>query len=305
MFLLKQVRAKLGEDAVRTGRTLVALDGATATFEDRDTGLREQVSAGLLIGADGIHSTVRRHFYPHEGKPAWNGVSLFRAVTKLAAGAFDARQLWAGHVDQKFIAYPIRLDEDGIELNWVADLRTGAPGAEPFEDWNRRADRDMLIDRFAGWRWAGVDVPAIIAGAGEVFEFPMVDRDPLPRWSFDRVTLIGDAAHPMYPIGSNGATQAIIDGRVLAHHLATSPDPETGLSRYEEARREPTSRIVLGNRAQGPDQVLELARQRLIDPQADIEAVLPYAERAEIAAGYKQLAGFDPRVLNERASYTV
>src|SRR5207237_9326425 len=136
------------------------------------------------------------------------------------------------------------------------------------------------------WRWAGIDVPALVEASGEIFEFPMVDRDPLPRWTFARTTLMGDAAHPMYPIGSNGATQGIIDARALAFHLATAAGVAEALSRYEADRREATGRIVLMNRAHGPDQVMELAEQRAPTPDDDLDALLPMAERQAIADGY-------------------
>lgn len=304
LFLRDKVVERLGAQAIRTGHALERFvdDGDDVRLDFRGGG---EVRADVAIGADGIHSAIRRQLYPHEGRPKWNGVSLFRGTTRLPVGRFGPRMLWAGHADQKFIAYPIRREGDAILLNWVCDLRTGEPGAEPFEDWNRSADKAMLLPRFAGWAWDETDVPAILAASGEVFEFPMVDRDPLPRWSFSRVTLAGDAAHPMYPIGSNGATQGIIDARALAWHLAKADDPATGLVAYEEARREPTSRIVLGNRAQGPDKVLELARQRAADPAADLAALLPIDERAAISADYKRLAGFDPELLNARESWSV
>ncbi|MCW1428666.1 flavin-dependent oxidoreductase [Novosphingobium sp. JCM 18896] len=304
LFLRDKVVERLGSQAIRTGQPLerFAEEVEDVRLDFRGGG---QVRADVAIGADGIHSVVRRQLYPHEGRPKWNGVSLFRGTTRLPAGRFGPRMLWVGHADQKFIAYPIRREGETILLNWVCDLRTGEPGAEPFEDWNRAADKAMLLPRFAGWAWEGTDVPAILAASGEVFEFPMVDRDPRPRWSFGRVTLAGDAAHPMYPIGSNGATQGIIDARALAWHLAKGADPAAGLAAYEAARREPTSRIVLGNRAQGPDKVLELARQRAADPAADLGALLPVDERAAISADYKRLAGFDPELLNARESWSV
>jgi 2-polyprenyl-6-methoxyphenol hydroxylase-like FAD-dependent oxidoreductase len=133
----------------------------------------------------------------------------------------------------------------------------------------------------------------------------MVDRDPLPRWTFGRASLLGDAAHPMYPIGSNGATQGVIDARAFAFHLATASSPDEGLARYEAERRPATERIVLMNRANGPDQVMELAEQRAPDPQDDLDAALPMAERQAIADRYKQVAGFDPQTLNARPSYSV
>jgi 2-polyprenyl-6-methoxyphenol hydroxylase-like FAD-dependent oxidoreductase len=214
--------------------------------------------------------------------------------------------LWCGHADQKFIAYPIAVEPSGeVLLNWVCDLRTATPGTPADENWNREADPSLLLERFADWRWAGLDVPAIVAANRTVYEFPMVDRDPLPRWSFGRVTLAGDAAHAMYPIGSNGATQGIIDARALAYCLATVADPVAALARYEDLRREATTRIVLGNRAQGPDVVLELARQRAPDASVDLATVLSVAERSEIAGAYKRLAGFDPATLAARRSFTV
>src|SRR5262249_29408655 len=159
------------------------------------------------------------------------------------------------------------------------------------------------LPAFESWNWPDISVPDIIRGAREVYEFPMVDRDPLPRWSFERATLLGDAAHPMYPIGSNGATQAIIDGRVLAYHLATASSLDDGLAAYEETRRPATARIVQMNRANGPDQVIELANQRAPGRDDDLGALLPMAERKEIADGYKKIAGFDPAALNARPSY--
>lgn len=309
LFLLEKVRAVLGPDAVKTGWAFSHLeqsaDNVKAFFRaGGDPSV--PVVADVLIGADGIHSAVRRYFYPDEGRPIWNGVSLFRSTTKIPLGMFGPKMLWAGHSDQKFIAYPIVIDKAANQmlLNWVCDLRMAEAGSTPREDWNRAADRTVIMPRFAGWKWNGVDVEALIAAGGDVYEFPMVDRDPLPRWSFDRVTLVGDAAHPMYPIGSNGATQAIIDGRVLAYHLAKSPGSIVALKAYEDARLETTSRIVLGNRAQGPDKVLEIARERAASGDVDIDTVLPQAERAEIASGYKTLAGFSPAALNERQSYS-
>jgi 2-polyprenyl-6-methoxyphenol hydroxylase-like FAD-dependent oxidoreductase len=190
---------------------------------------REAVRADVVIAADGIHSAIRRQFYPGEGKPIWNGISLYRSTTRIGAGRigagqFDGRMLWAGHAAQKFIAYPIIRDGAEILLNWVCDIRTGEPGSEPCEDWNRVVDRALLVPRYEAWQWQGVDIPAIIAGSGDVFEFPMVDRDPLPRWSFNRVTLLGDACHPMLPFLGQGGAQAIEDGATLAACLQRHGD---------------------------------------------------------------------------------
>jgi 2-polyprenyl-6-methoxyphenol hydroxylase-like FAD-dependent oxidoreductase len=284
-------------------------DGVLAHFVDRASGAAlGSFQADVLAAADGIHSAVRRQFYPDEGRPKWNGVSLYRSTSRVGKVLGGRSMLWAGHARQKFVAYPIRYDPETGEtlLNWICDLKTvEASPAPPKEDWNRTGDRADLLPRYAGWRWPGVDVPRIVASSGEIYVFPMVDRDPLPRWTFGRATLLGDAAHPMYPIGSNGATQGIIDARALAFHLATAAGPDEGLARYEAERRPATSRIVLTNRANGPDQVMELAEQRAPNPEDDLDVALPMAERQAIAEAYKRVAGFDPRTLSARPSYRV
>lgn len=311
MLLLRKVRERLGPEAVRFDHSLrgLALGDAsvTAHLTARDGSARASETGDLLIAADGIHSAVRRSFYPNEGLPKWNQVTLWRSTVRQAAWSLGPTMLWAGHSRQKFVAYPIAQDPATGEmlLNWICDLKVDGGETPAREDWNRRGDPEAILPAFATWRWPGIDVPAIIRQAEAIYEFPMVDRDPLPSWTFGRVTLLGDAAHPMYPIGSNGATQGVIDARAFAFHLARTSDPDAALAAYEAERREATSRIVLMNRAQGPDKVMDLAEERAPDPQDDLDARLPMAERAAIAAEYKKIAGFDPAALAAKPSYTV
>jgi 5-methylphenazine-1-carboxylate 1-monooxygenase len=311
MFLLAKVHERLGAGAVRMGQELVGVETvgqrAHARFVDRASGKDTAIEADVLIGADGIHSAVRRRFYPEEGAPCWNGITLWRSTSPVVAPMGGKAMIWAGRSSQKFVAYPIGKDpETGLDqLNWICDLKITDEGAPPPRDWNRPGDRDDFLPRFADWRWAGVDVPAIVAASGPIYEFPMVDRDPLPQWTFGHVTLLGDAAHPMYPIGSNGATQGIIDARVFAWHLAKADSVEEALRCYEADRRETTGRIVLMNRQQGPDRILDLAAERLGNGSGTLNELLPMEEREAVALSYKQTAGFDPATINSRDSFSV
>ena len=208
----------------------------------------------------------------------------------------------------KFVAYPISATAERRGrpvVNWVAEVRTG--GAEWGEaDWNRVGSVDDVLAHFADWRFDWLDVPALMRGAGRVFEYPMVDRDPLPWWTSGRVTLLGDAAHPMYPIGSNGASQAVIDARVLAWHAARARgDVASAFAAYEGDRRETVNRLVLANRELGPEKVMAVVAQRAPTGFRCIEDVMTRAELDAIAAEYKRTAGFDVEALNTRPSFTV
>jgi 2-polyprenyl-6-methoxyphenol hydroxylase-like FAD-dependent oxidoreductase len=304
MLLWEAARARLGADRVRAGRRVLGFEqdasGVTLRLADGASARGE-----VLVAADGIHSAIRAGFYPHEGPPRWNGCVLWRAVSHGAPFRSGASMVQAGHRALKFVTYPIGAAQDGEqEINWIAERRFAANHDWPREDWNRAGRIEDVLPHFAAWRFGWLDIPALIARAPAVWEFPMVDRDPLPRWTHGRVTLLGDAAHPMVPIGSNGASQAILDGRWLARCLALH-GASGGLAAYEEARRPATAAIVAANRADGPDRVMDLAEQRAPEGFSDREAVLPHAEIAAILDGYKRLAGMWPEALNARASWGV
>lgn len=293
MELLAAVRERLGPDTIHTGHQLLAVQNQ-ASFATADGDLT--VAADLVIGADGIGSALRRQWYPGEGAPVWNGLTLWRGTAR-APGFLDGRtMIMAGDAVQKFVAYPIG---DG-EINFIAERR--APGfAGEGADWNRAVDPVPIIELFKNWRFPWLDVPGLLAAAGEILEYPMVDRDPVGRWTHGPATLLGDAAHPMYPNGSNGASQAILDARTLAFHLAGKPLGEA-LAAYENDRRPATTALVLSNRRQGPEQVMVLAHERAPDGFAHIHDVLTPDELTEIATGYKKAAGFHPDALNNRPS---
>jgi 2-polyprenyl-6-methoxyphenol hydroxylase-like FAD-dependent oxidoreductase len=204
--------------------------------------------------------------------------------------------IMAGHQDQKFVCYPISkaaFDAGRARLNWIAELRQDPSTPWRREDWNRAGRIEEFLPAFEAWRFDWLDVPAVIRANAGIWEFPMVDRDPLPNWTFGPVTLLGDAAHPMYPIGSNGASQAILDADALARAFAEHGVSREALMAYESERRPKTAAIVLANRGNGPEQVMQMAEERAPYGFVNIDDVIPRAEREEIAARYKQIAGFD------------
>jgi len=308
MILLSAARRELGEERIVTGWELIDVSRndqtVQARFRRRGDGNVQTETADVLVGADGIHSALRRHLFPDEGMARFSGRMLWRAVT-LMKPFLDGRSMFmAGHQDQKFVAYPISesLRREGKALvNWIAELRVD--GETPARnDWNRQVAADVFERSFADWRWNWIDVPAVIHGAQAIFEYPLVDRDPLAHWSVGRVTLLGDAAHPMYPIGSNGASQAILDARCLADCLSEMPDdPQAALARYDAERRPKTAAVVLANRQNGPERVMQLAEERAPHGFQSIGDVISPEELRAISDRYKQLAGFDRTRLAARS----
>ncbi|WP_309646193.1 flavin-dependent oxidoreductase [Phenylobacterium sp.] len=304
MMLFEAVKRRLGADAVRAGHPAVGVDpdsGVVTLFGG------ETARGDVVVAADGIHSALRAQFYPDEGPPIWNRRVLWRGVTQDAPFLGGATMIMAGHQDMKFVAYPIdpAVAARGASLiNWIAELRFPDTVEWRREDWNRPGVLADFLPRFESWDFGWLNVPGVIAGAERIFEYPLVDRDPIGRWTFGRVTLLGDAAHPMYPIGSNGASQAVLDARTLAYELATRGDTVQALAAYEAARRPPTTAIVLANRGNGPEQVMQLAQERAPDGFADVHDVLSRAELEATAGAYKKVAGFDREALNHRPSLT-
>jgi 2-polyprenyl-6-methoxyphenol hydroxylase-like FAD-dependent oxidoreductase len=306
LALLDAVRERLG-DIVHLGHRLVEVEHgsmADAVRFETDEGERLELSADVVIGADGIHSALRRQHHPHEGAPVWNGLTLWRGTAVVPAYLDGRTMIMAGDGEQKFVAYPLSAPdaEGNARVNFIAERRGVG---EETADWNRAVDPAPVVELFREWRFDWLDVPGLVAAADEILEYPMVDRDPIERWSFGHSTLLGDAAHAMYPNGSNGASQAILDARTLAYRLATSPDAATGLAAYEADRRPVTTALSLRNREAGPERVMQLAAERAPGGFTDILEVIPAEALAEIAASYKRAAGFHPDELNGRPSLSV
>ena len=311
LTLLEAAQQRLGSDRIHLGQQLAGFDdrpggGVRAHFLDRACRQRVTVEGRLLIACDGIHSAARKILYPDEGPPRWNGAVMWRGVAEFDRVLDGYTMIMAGHPRAKFVCYPIshRASRPSAQqINFVAELRYDSTSLEEREDWNRPGRLEDFLPAFENFRFDWLDAPALIRAAPTVWVYPMIDRDPLPRWTHGPVTLLGDAAHPMYPIGSNGASQAILDARVLTgclrHHR---DDLEHGLQRYEELRRPATSEIVLSNRRQGPEAAMQLVEDRAPNGFAKLENVISTGELEAIADKYKRLAGFAVSELNTRGS---
>lgn len=298
LMLYRVAVERLGSGRVATGLRMERFEqddaSVTAHFVARD-GTRTAKTADVLLAADGIHSAARRQMHPDEGLPRWSRMILYRGVTRSRQFLSGRTMVQMGNKAQKFVCYPISRAayDEGLSLtNWIACVRADASEALKPEDWNRKANVEDFIGKYADWRFPDLDILELMRGAEDVFEFPMVDRDPLPQWTSGRMTLVGDAAHPMYPSGSNGATQAIMDARALADaFVAHRSDWSAALAQYEAQRRAATTALTLANRQEGLDRILDLVDQRAPDGFTDLEAVLPRAELEAIVTEYKTLAG--------------
>lgn len=305
-ILLDTVIERLGRDNVLTSHHLSdwseTAAGVRASFIDKATGQPQGAYEGdLLIAADGIHSAVREKLYPQEGPPIWNGRILWRGISEGDAFLSGRTMIMAGHQHVKFVCYPIAQGASGrAQINWIAE-RTLDPSYQwRREDYNRAGQLGEFLPSFKDWRFGWLDVPGLIESCRHVYEYPLVDRDPVDRWTFGRVTLMGDAAHPMYPIGSNGASQAILDARTIAREMQDRGVTTAALQAYEAERRPATAELVMLNRRNGPEQVMQLVEERAPDGFSVVTDVLSQAELEEIANTYKRVAGFQVDALNAK-----
>jgi 5-methylphenazine-1-carboxylate 1-monooxygenase len=291
---------RLGPEAISTSHRLVGFeqdpDGVSAHFADANGSAVESARGDALIGADGIHSTVRAALHPGEGPPRWNGRMLWRGATDWPVFLTGRSMIIAGGMEAKVVLYPIARGSAGDRrlTNWAVMAKTGAEGTSPArrEDWSRPGRRDEVLPNAEAFTIDEVDVIRLIESTDVFWEYPMCDRDPLERWSLGRVTLLGDAAHPMYPVGSNGASQAILDARALAAALSDCDDVADALRRYEQARLGQTSDIVHSNRSGGPERIIDAVEALAPGGFEDVESVLSHDEREAIVRGYAQKAGF-------------
>ena len=311
-ILFDAVLSRLGPSHVHTGHRCLAVtqgeNGTTLHFVASSSGVPlEPVQAEVVIACDGVNSVLRKQFYPDE-KVAFAGINTWRGVTRHRPILSGKSYIRIGSIETgKMVIYPIvdNIDDQGTQLvNWVAETQREG---DAMNDWNRAGSGADFLDIFKDWVFDWLDVPALIQGADSILEYPMVDKDPVAQWTFGRVTLLGDAAHPMYPRGSNGSAQAIIDGRVLATQLALAQrnrgDMRESLLAYEALRRPLTAKIVLTNRSTPPDFIImkadELSQGK---PFAHIDDLVSQAELRAISENYAKISGLSRESLEPEAS---
>ena len=308
--LYDAVIERLGKGSVKTGLKLAGFiqeeGGVTVHLTSGADGLSSLTVRGdVLVCADGIHSAGRAIFYPNEGAPSWNGVMMWRGATDFPT-YLDGRTMFiGGGMGAKFVLYPIADAEHGKKLtNWVVNVKVadGATQPPPKESWSKRGRLDDVLPYAMRFAVPGVDIEALVRTTDAYYEYPMCDRDPLPQWTFGRVTLLGDAAHPMYPVGSNGASQAILDARCLADALQQSEHPMQALHAYEKDRLAKTAKIVHANRKGGPERVIDEVEKLAPAGFTDVDQVLSHDQRSAIitsATGQKPVTSRDVSKLKE------
>lgn len=297
--LLDAVRQRLGEDAVKLGHRCVDLqqtdDDVTVRFVDPDGRELPPARGRIAIACDGVHSVARVRMHPQEAVPRYEGTTQYRGTTRWPRYLSGTTMYYLGTYETgKLIMYPIRdnIDAEGRQLiNWVVEI--SRPADQLLRDWNRESRAEEFVDSFRHCRFDWLDIPALLAAADKIYEYPMMDQEPLSFWTDGRITLLGDAAHPMMPRGSNGAAQSIIDATTLAACLARSEDPRQALKDYEAERLPATSQVVLANREIAPDAILRVVEDRTGgEPFERIEDVISQAELEQWQARYKKVAGF-------------
>jgi len=298
MILYQAAHERLGADGIKTNHDCVGVEqdesGANIYFKEFSSGRTlPAVRADVVIACDGINSALRKQFYPDD-KVAFTGINTWRGVTKRKPILTGRSYMRVGSIlTGKIVIYPIvdNIDADGNQLiNWMAEIKRDTAQTN---DWNKKGNLADFLPLYESWKFDWLDVAQMIRDADQILEYPMVDKDPIEQWTFGRVTLAGDAAHPMYPRGSNGAAQAAIDARTLADFLKSSADPREALKAYETARSAAAAKVVRTNRAHPPDfiniKVEELVGDKPFD---NLDDYITQDELRALSENYKKIAGF-------------
>ena len=301
--LVEALRGRLGAGALALGTRCETLEQDSAGVTLRFVG-GASARGSVAIACDGIHSAVRKQLFPEEGPPVYTGINMWRGVTRWKPFLSGESFVQCGWLDVgKIVVYPIGTALDAQQrqlINWTAEIRSPR---NVQADWNLNGRLEDFLPTFESFRFDWLDLAEMLRNAEVVLEYPMVDRDPLARWTHGLITLVGDAAHPMDPRGANGAAQGILDARTLAGCLARGRDPVAALKAYEDARLKAANEVVLASRSISPDTILRVVHERTGDkPFARVEDVVAQDELAALMEKYKRVAGFEREALKQRAS---
>jgi len=305
MLLYEATVGRLGRDALRTGTRITGyrneVDGTVTALLRGPGGERGEMRGSLLIGAEGLHSAVRAQMHPDQPPIHWGGAIMWRGTSPGVPIRSGSSFIGLGTHRQRLVFYPISHPDPATGLatiNWIAEVTVDSAEGWKSSDWFKPVAIDDFVHHFEGWTYDWLDVPALLRGADIAYENPMIDRDPVPTWQDGSVLLIGDAAHPMYPTGSNGASQAIVDTRVLGAEFLAHGVTREALRAFDGRMCGPISQVVLRNRGAGPFGLLNMVDERSGGVFDDIDDVIPPQERAEFMASYKAAAGFAVDRLN-------
>jgi 2-polyprenyl-6-methoxyphenol hydroxylase-like FAD-dependent oxidoreductase len=305
MLLHDKVVERIGPHAVRLGHRVTGYrknpDGSVNALVEQVDGSKLEASGTLLIGADGIHSAIRAQMHPNQPPIHWGGAIMWRGTSWAKPIRSGASFVGLGTHRQRMVFYPISQPDSrtGLSMiNWIAEVTADNTEGWKQRGWFRQVGIDDFVHHFESWVWDWLDVPALIRQSDVAFENPMIDRDPVATWQDGPVALLGDAAHAMYPTGSNGGSQAIVDARVLGAAMVTHGVTPEALAAYDAKLCGPISQLILRNRGAGPFGLLNIVDERCGGTFDNIDDVIPPKERAEFMAGYKAAAGFAIEMLN-------
>ena len=304
MSLYNRFVRLVGKDAVKLGCRATGYetntDGSVTVSIKTATGQTAETGA-VLIGADGIHSNIRQQMHPDQPPIHWGGAVMWRGTSWAKPIRTGSSFIGLGTHKQRMVIYPISHPDPktGLVLtNWIAEVTYDDPTIHENIGWFRQISIDDFIHHFEDWTYDWLDVPTLIRKADKAFENPMIDREPIPTWVDGPVCLMGDAAHAMYPTGSNGASQAIVDARILGAKFLTHGVGSEALAAFNEELCEPISALILRNRGAGPFGLLDMVNDRSEGVFESIDDVIPSAERSEFMGKYKSAAGFARDELN-------
>jgi 2-polyprenyl-6-methoxyphenol hydroxylase-like FAD-dependent oxidoreductase len=305
MLLYRTLIERAGAESVmldaRVDKYLKRPSGEVDVSVRGSDGSRFQISGRLLIGADGIHSAVRAQMHPDQPPIHWGGAIMWRGTVRAKPLRTESSFIGLGTHQHRMVIYPIsKPAADGTVLtNWIAELTVDRNEGWLGNNWFKEVPIESFAHHFESFRYDWLDVPTMLNKSECGYMNPMIDRDPVATWVDGPVALMGDAAHAMYPTGSNGASQAIVDARVIGAAILTRGLTPDALKLYDNQLCKKVSELVLRNRLAGPFGLLDILNDRCGGVFENIDTIIPLEERNEFMSKYKAAAGFAIEALNE------